>query len=134
MIIVPAVLLRHHTPDGVHHDWLVGTPQDRLTPYARLWTARVKHPSRWWRQLGCFELETIQPHRRAYLRYQGPIFGHRGWVTRTDHGVVTIRLWTSRRMLWDVQLQDFQGTMRIDHLAGRRWRAVIQTPESQRQR
>ncbi|GAB4194176.1 MAG: hypothetical protein Kow00105_08370 [Phycisphaeraceae bacterium] len=129
MMIVPAVLLRHHTPDGVHHDWLVGTPQDRLSPDARLWSARVRHPSRLWRRLGRFDLETIQPHRRAYLRYQGPISGHRGWVTRTDHGNVALRLWTPKRMILDVRFHHFAGLLRIDRLSDRHWRAVIQRAE-----
>ncbi len=113
MLTVPTALLLHRTADGSHHDWLVGTPDFHLDPGARLWAARVRPASRHWRGLGGFGLTVIAPHRRAYLHDQGAIPGGRGVVTRIDQGTAVLRLWARGRMVWDVQMHGFTGTIEV---------------------
>ncbi len=125
MLRVPTALLLHTTPDGRHYDWLVGTPDYATAPQARLWTARVAHPSEAWRGLGCFDLTVIAPHRRAYLDYQGPISGGRGEVTRADRGEAVIELWRASRIVWGIRLQHFQARVQADVIDGDTWRARV---------
>lgn len=125
MLSVPTALLLHTTPTGRHYDWLVGTPEHGRAPAARLWTARVDHPSGAWRELETLGLTVIAPHRRSYLDYQGPIGGGRGHVRRVDRGEVVIHQWRAEKMLWDVRLQHFQGQVRADMISGETWRAKI---------
>lgn len=125
MLTVPTALLLHRTADGSHHDWLLGTPDYLQAPDTRLWTARVVPPSRHWRGLGSFGLTVIAPHRRAYLDYQGTISGGRGSVIRIDRGTAVIRLWSSGRIVWDVRMRDFTGTIEAKKLAGNNWGAAV---------
>jgi hypothetical protein len=77
------VLLRHELPSGGHFDFMVGDGERLLTwrleeepsPGAALWAER------------------IADHRLAYLDYEGPVSGDRGWVVRRDRG-------TYRRLVW----------------------------------
>lgn len=113
MLTVPTALLLHRTNDGSHHDWLVGMPDYHRDPGTRLWTARVRHASRHWYALGRFDLALIAPHRRAYLHYQGPVPAGRGTVTRIDRGTAGVRLWSHDRIVWDIQMRDFAGTIEV---------------------
>ena len=125
MLTVPTALLLHRTADGSHHDWLVGMPDFQQDPCTRLWTARVRPASRLWRGLGRFDLALIAPHRRAYLDYQGAIPGGRGLVTRIDRGKATIRLWSRDRIVWDVRMRDFTGTIEAQKRFGNNWAAAV---------
>lgn len=125
MLTVPTALLLHRTADGSHHDWLIGMPDFHQTPDARLWTARVRPASRHWDELGRFDLTEIAPHRRAYLDYQGTIPGGRGVVTRIDRGTAVIRLWSRERIVWDIQMREFTGTIQARRLADDAWCATV---------
>lgn len=125
MLRVPTALLLHTTPDGRHYDWLVGTAEYGVDPQARLWTARVAHPSEAWRGLGCFDLAVIAPHRRVYLDYQGLVSGGRGGVTRLDRGEAVIELWRAGRIVCDIQMKHFRGRVLADVVDGDTWRARV---------
>lgn len=125
MLTVPTALLLHRTADGSHHDWLVGTPDYHRDPGAGLWTARVRPASRHWRGLGRFDLTVIAPHRRAYLDYQGAVPGGRGTVTRIDRGQAVIRLWSRDRIVWELQMRDFTGTIEAQKRTGNNWGAAV---------
>lgn len=125
MLVVPTTLLLHQTADGSHHDWLVGTPDYHRDPDSRLWAARVRPDSGNWRGLECFDLHLIAPHRRVYLGYQGPIAGGRGYVTRADRGSAVIRMWSRDRIVWDLRMRGFAGTIDAKRLTQTRWRAGV---------
>jgi hypothetical protein len=125
MLVVPTTLLLHRTTEETHHDWLVGTPDHHRDAGSRLWAARVRPASGDWRGLGCFDLDVIAPHRRTYLDYQGPVAGNRGYVTRADRGTATIRLWSRDRIVWDVRMRGFIGTIGARRLTETLWRAAV---------
>ncbi|MEZ6191281.1 MAG: hypothetical protein R3C45_08320 [Phycisphaerales bacterium] len=125
MLTVPTALLLHRTTDGSHHDWLVGMPDYRQDPTTRLWAARVAPASRHWRGLGRFDLSVIAPHRRAYLEYQGAVSDGRGSVMRIDRGTAVILLWSSMRIVWEVRMRDFTGTIEAQKRAGNNWGATV---------
>ncbi|MBK7405568.1 MAG: hypothetical protein IPJ41_13305 [Phycisphaerales bacterium] len=86
-----SVLLRHDLPDGSHHfDWLIepagpgpGTgPEDRV-----LVAWRLPVPPGPGVELRAARLE---PHRRLYLAYEGPVSGGRGSVRRIASGTGVI--------------------------------------------
>lgn len=77
------VLLKHTLPDGASHfDWLLEDPSDPAGP---LISFRLDATLPW-PPIGPFDALRIQPHRRAYLDYQGPVSGNRGLVTRLATG------------------------------------------------
>ncbi|HEX7008513.1 MAG TPA: hypothetical protein VF184_00935 [Phycisphaeraceae bacterium] len=119
----PTVLLLHTTSQGRHHDWFIGDPRQAGMADARLWTARVAHASRHWARLGRFALTPLPPHRRHYLRYQGPISGGRGSVQRVDAGWVIPLLWTESRIVLDVHLRMFCGRIELRRVHDQRWEA-----------
>jgi len=125
MLQVPTALLLHQTPTGRHHDWLFGGPDYLSDPGSRLWTARVGPGSRDWRVIGVLDLQLLSPHRRAYLRYQGPIDGDRGHVRRIDSGFAVIRLWREGRIVVDVTLDQFAGQMQLTRISGPTWRGRV---------
>jgi hypothetical protein len=74
------VLLRHDTADGgSHFDWMIQRG-DSLIAF------RVHERI----DRGCttFEATPLPDHREEYLRYEGPVSGGRGLVTRIAEGVV----------------------------------------------
>ena len=125
MLTVPTALLLHTTEAGRHYDWLIGTPDHRKAPDARLWTARVEHPTGDWTALGRFGLTALPPHRREYLHYQGPISDGRGRVARVDRGRALIRGWWCGRIVLDVRLMHFRGCIEVSAIAGDAWRASV---------
>ncbi len=125
MLELPTVLLRHDSPAGLHHDWLLGDPQLVDDPEARLWTARVGPPSTDWTALGSWDLEPIQPHRRHYLTYQGPLSNGRGTVQRVDEGSFVPLIWTDRRILIDLTMRHCTGRIELTRLSPTHWRARL---------
>ena len=125
MIPVPTALLLHTTRHGQHHDWLLGDPDRRGDPAARLWTARVDPPSGDWAGLQQFTLTRLPPHRSIYLRYQGPISGNRGEVRRVDAGYALVLLWRAERIILAVRMSHFTGRIALVPLAGDQWEARV---------
>ncbi|MEM9020545.1 MAG: hypothetical protein AAGC44_08275 [Planctomycetota bacterium] len=111
MHTLATAILEHTTDQGVHHDWLIEDPSlaNPYAPDARLWTARFIPPPTHWPGLGCFELEVLPPHRRAYLTYQGPVRANRGRVRRVASGLVVAELWSAGRMRLFVRVDGFEG-------------------------
>lgn len=119
------VLLRHETGAGVHYDWLIIDPRTLDDPDAPLWTARVAHPSPRWISLGELELEPLAPHRRAYLTYEGPLTGGRGWVTRVDEGDAIPRAWTDDRIVLRLEMRGCRAFVEMRRESPERWRATV---------
>lgn len=129
---MPTVLLRHDSPDGVHHDWLLGDPTRLDEPDAPLWTARVGPPSSEWTSLGAWQLEPIGSHRRLYLTYEGPLSGGRGTVTRVDEGTFVALEWTEQHILIDLAMRCCNARIDLLRHSPTRWQAQIVTPDAQR--
>ncbi len=127
MLKLPTVILEHTTRTGRHYDWLLADPTNPAGP---LWTARTMVSPLHWMQAKCWDLEPIQPHRRAYLDYQGPISGGRGRVIQVDRGWFISRMWTEHRMVIDLHLSQAQGEICIQRLASSAWRANLSSSES----
>jgi hypothetical protein len=81
------VLLEHHW-NGVHWDLMLETGA-----VLRTWAIDapiapgVPLPAR-----------ALGDHRPAYLDYEGPVSGARGWVRRVDSGLYEPCLWTPERV------------------------------------
>ena len=55
--------------------------------------------------------EQLADHRLAYLDYEGPVSGHRGTVTRCDHGSYQVERYSPE--LWQVQVESERLSGRI---------------------
>ena len=71
------VILEHRQVGAVHWDFMLEQPGGWL----RTWALDDLPASSGWRLA-----RELPPHRAVYLKYQGPISGSRGWVTRWDEG------------------------------------------------
>jgi hypothetical protein len=120
---LPTVLLHHRAPGGDHYDWMIADPRGR-GPAARLWTARVAAPSTEWAKLDSWTIEVIAPHRREYLTYEGPVSNNRGSVTRVDGGECVAREWSDRRIVVDLRMRGFRGTLAMEPETHTRWRVT----------
>ncbi len=119
-------LLQHVTRNGTHYDWLIDAPVVAgLSADRPLWAARVPLPTRDWRTARVLVIDVIQPHRRLYLRYQGPVAGDRGEVVRVDAGDARPVMWTASRLVLDVHMRHYTGRIDLQHLHEHRWRAVM---------
>lgn len=125
MLTVPTALLHHRTPSGSHYDWLIGQPPDLGGPGGLLWAARVISPSRHWCSLGRFDLQGLPPHRRIYLRYEGPISDGRGHVCRVDQGTAVVVLWCRGRIELEVSMAHFRGRVGLAQPGEGMWRATV---------
>jgi hypothetical protein len=74
------VILRHHSPQGVHFDFM-------LESGGVLKTWALPRPPVSGEEIEC---EALADHRLAYLDYEGPVSGGRGSVTRWDRGAYTV--------------------------------------------
>ncbi|MCC7388292.1 MAG: hypothetical protein IT431_05945 [Phycisphaerales bacterium] len=102
-----AVVLRHDLPDGSHHfDWLLEpTPGDAGDERVLIaWRLPVAPPA----PSGRFEAVRLEPHRRLYLTYEGPIAGGRGTVARVASGTGEILADTPGRFEAVVRLGDLR--------------------------
>ena len=117
----PAAVLHHATGRGDHYDWLLGDP---ARPRGRLWTARVPLPPWFWARVSRFVVEVAPPHRRLYLRYQGPLGRGRGRVARVDAGAAWIRLWSRDRIELLLWLGRAGGRVRLRRVGACRWLAT----------
>ena len=124
-IRLPTVLLRHETPCGTHHDWMLAEPNTWHQQDARLWTGRVQTDSRDWASTGAWTVDEIEPHRRHYLTYEGPISGGRGHVARVDCGWFVPVLWTADRIVIALTMQHCQGRAEMCRVTQGHWRAVL---------
>ncbi|MEM1354512.1 MAG: hypothetical protein AAGH88_06460 [Planctomycetota bacterium] len=127
MHTLATAILEHTTDQGVHHDWLIEDPSlaNPYAPDARLWTARFIPPPTHWPGLGCFELEVLPPHRRAYLTYQGPVRANRGRVRRVASGVVRPELWTCCRLRFHFRMLDIRASVDAKRIGLNRMMASI---------
>lgn len=104
MRLLKTVILEHITREGCHYDWLMEDPT--AGPQALLWTARVQLAPEKWRTGHQQILTPINPHRRAYLTYQGPISQDRGSVKRVAQGRFLAPLWTPAQRLLNIHWQE----------------------------
>ena len=119
------VLLLHDAPAGAHYDWMVCDPRAPGDPLAKLWTVRVAAPSSEWAKLGVWDAQPLPFHRRDYLQYEGPLSGNRGGVTRVDEGWAAARLFSRKRIEWEVSMRHFTGRLEMTLEAAARWRVRV---------
>ncbi|MDH3583819.1 MAG: hypothetical protein OER86_06355 [Phycisphaerae bacterium] len=134
------VLLRHRWRGRSHFDWLIDAPPDpESNPWGpapgatgsagdharalRAW--RLQVPPWQWSQYRIFPLVPLDPHRRRYLNYQGPVAGDRGQVWRVDCGTVVVSPEPGSCWLLRVELKHFRGRLRLHRGAEGAWRAEI---------
>lgn len=122
---LPTALLQHTLREGCHYDWLIADPLRPGDANALLWAARCPWPTRQWRTAGSWLVQVLPPHRRAYLRHQGPVSGGRGVVRRIDEGHALIQRWTASVCLVDVAMTHFAGRITLTRIDDGRWRAVV---------
>lgn len=73
------VILEHTVNGGVHYDLMLELPgQEKLRTLQM--QARLLKPG------DTCEFKELEPHRRAYLEYEGEISGNRGQVKRIERG------------------------------------------------
>lgn len=125
MITLPTVLLRHDSPEGLHHDWLLSDPRLADDPDSLLWTARVGPSSHQWEELGTWDIEPIRGHRRHYLTYEGPLTNGRGNIHRVDEGTISSTLWTDNRIIFNLMMRYCQGCVELVRLSASHWRARL---------
>lgn len=77
-----SVLEHHEDGSDRHYDLLVEQPGGEL----RTW--RLKTPPSRVEQIAT----ALEPHRNAYLKFEGPVYPGRGWVRRWDQGSVSLLL------------------------------------------
>jgi hypothetical protein len=102
--LLPWVLVRHDTPDGLwHFDWMLDPGPDhpaQHTPDVRLITFRLReHP----KDYHDSPVERLPEHRIHYLTYEGPLSGNRGQVRRIDEGT-----WSPHRLTPSLIEGDFR--------------------------
>jgi|GEM_PF-897305 len=108
---LPCVILRHHTPTGTHHDWMIDTGNP--SPDAALWTARIQSPPSEWSSNRPESLILLPPHRRVYLKKQGPISSGRGRVIRVDEGDARIISIHAHGFEAELSLKAFAGSVHV---------------------
>lgn len=77
------VVLRHDGIERPHFDLMIESQ-----PGGPLETWRCNA----WPIEGSTELIQLPPHRRAYLDYEGPISGNRGYVSRVEAGTCRVNI------------------------------------------
>lgn len=117
---LPTAVLEHTTRDGVHYDWLLADPADAD---GLLWTARADLPPQLWVNAAAWSLTPIGAHRRAYLKYEGPVSGDRGVVRRIDQGTFVPELWTVSRIVIDIEMGLVRGRLELAKASDARWQA-----------
>jgi hypothetical protein len=102
------VLLLHQLPTGTwHYDWLLD-PGESLPLIA--FRTDVYIPD-----AASFDAVRIDPHRRLYLDYEGPISGNRGEVRRVASGRCSVQLDALQRFTVDVWFEDLaESAFRYD--------------------
>lgn len=124
-LCLPTVLLRHETPSGTHHDWLLAEPNRPHQDDTPLWTGRVQADSREWTADRTWTVEQIAPHRRRYLTYEGPIGANRGQVVRVDCGWFVPVVWCADRIVIALTMHHCQGRAEMCRMDREHWRAVL---------
>lgn len=73
------VILEHTVNGGVHYDLMLEVPGQEKLRTLQL-QARLEKPG------DTCAFKELEPHRRAYLEYEGEISGNRGQVKRIERG------------------------------------------------
>lgn len=123
------VTLLHTLPapqsDLTHHDWMLEDPT-QPPGVGNLITFRVAKPMRAWPDSADADarpiyIEQIQPHRRAYLDYEGDLTGNRGRVERVETFTFTVEHWADDAATVNIVDADWQGTVTLRREQGSRW-------------
>lgn len=114
---VRSVVLRHVTAAGAHYDWLFESPAKAAGPRP-LASFRTTAAPRDWQADRAVRLERLPDHRRAYLRYEGPISHGRGRVRRVDSGWAVVHRFAADRIELTLMLGGFSGRLRLRRAAG----------------
>lgn len=106
-------ILHHRLVDGEHWDLMLEYDDVLLTwQLAREPTGSRTLP---------IPARRIQDHRKAYLEYEGPVSGDRGFVRRVDQGSVRISHLTPRRCRFDLAGERLSGRFVISSDDGESW-------------
>jgi len=109
---VATVVLRHVTRAGAHFDWLLEDPA-APTGRGRLVTFRLAiEPAKWPTDRPILATR-LADHRRAYLRYEGPISDDRGRVVRLDAGRAIVHRFSPAGLDATLGLRQFAGRVRF---------------------
>ncbi len=96
-------LLWHTTSAGAHYDWLLQNPLTQGVENAGLTTFRVPVPPCLWLAQPNWPLTPLDPHRKIYLTYEGPVSSGRGFVLQADTGTFTPIAWTGSLITLDIR-------------------------------
>ncbi len=103
------VILEHHSPRGLHWDFLLQRGESLAT-----WAlAQAPVPQ------AAIAAQALPDHRLVYLDYEGPISGGRGTVVRWDWGTFEAVQWDAQAavvLLWGTRLC---GEVRLTRAADR---------------
>ncbi|MEM6392361.1 MAG: hypothetical protein AAF797_06270, partial [Planctomycetota bacterium] len=94
-------------------------------PDHRLTTFRAPAPHDHWPELGRLTHTPHPPHRARYHRYQGPVSGNRGTVTRVALGHAFALFWTNTRIRLTLHTDRLDATLDLRRLTDERWLAVV---------
>lgn len=111
------VIQAHFVGGGRHFDLMI---EDA----AALATWRLEHPPALLAPDAAWPAQRLPDHRRAYLGYEGPVRGGRGFVRIADAG--TCRVLASSLDRWIVLLEGrlTRGRFELTRSAGTLWRIV----------
>ena len=104
------VVLHHETPPHAqrasHFDLMIESGD-------ALWTWALPQ---WPAQGEWLAVEPLPDHRLAYLEYEGPVSGDRGYVTRRDCGTCKVMHHDAERTVVRVAGEQLRGTIQIETL------------------
>lgn len=103
------VVLEHHSPRGVHWDFMLQRGEG-LATWA-LAQAPAPHTS--------IAAQALAEHRLVYLDYEGPISGGRGTVVRWDWGTFEPLQWDAEMAVIALSGTRLIGEVRLQRLADR---------------
>ena len=108
------VVLRHDSPQGLHFDLMLETGEA-----LRTW-ALPEPPGPGVEMIG----DALPDHRPAYLDYEGPVSGGRGWVTRFDRGTYRIERQGESELIVELAGEQLAGRATLCRLPEEpsRWR------------
>ena len=109
MLKLPTVILHHQVHTGSHYDWLWLDPvsRDHLTGF------RIPCPPNQWAERQSFLAEPLEPHRLAYLTYQGKVSGRRGRVLQVAKGYVSGHAIGDVGWDWQIQVTGMQTDIQV---------------------
>jgi len=113
-------VLRHDSPRGLHWDLLLEMGETLKT-----WA--LSQPPTAAVEIAC---EALPDHRLAWLDYEGPVSGDRGWVVRWDQGTYQIERQSEEELIVVLAGQWLVGRASLRRVPDQpgQWRFVLAAP------